>query len=155
MESDYLISFKKKLIYSLLTFICLFLLYFLINFIAFLTFKTKIETSSILKPQNFSQWVFCILNFFTAAFFEEIIYRLYLPDGFTKLFEKNSKLIIILSEIIALVFFALGHLYLGIFSVINAGGAYLLLRALYKKTNSIFYSIIIHFLYNLIIIIIM
>ena len=35
--------------------------------------------ANILLPDTFFTWFFCILNFLFSAFFEEIIYRFYLP----------------------------------------------------------------------------
>ena len=53
-------------------------------------------------------------------------------------------------EITGLIFFALAHLYLGIAAVVNAAFAHVVLRLLYKKTNFIWNCVIIHFIYNII-----
>ncbi|MCF0126639.1 MAG: CPBP family intramembrane metalloprotease [Clostridia bacterium] len=52
-------------------------------------------------------------------------------------------------EIISLILFALGHIYLGLLAVINAAFAYFILRLCYKKTGSLIPGITAHFIYNI------
>ena len=76
------------------------------------------------------------------------------PTGKTgqlKRFFKNTQnkiTQIYIPEIITIILFALGHKYLGIFAVINACIACVILRICYIKTKNIFAGTIAHFMYN-------
>lgn len=142
-----------KILFSFVSLILLICSYTILNSIAFAIDKIGTEKILINKPNGLLQWIFCIAQFFSLAFFEESIYRVYLADGLLHIFESNKIYIKIISEIFALICFSLGHLYMGIFSVLNAAIAYVILRALYKKTDSIIYSVVVHFIYNLLVLI--
>ena len=119
---------------------------FLLKF-ASVYFKLGTE-HSILLPFGVFEWFCCLLQFFAAAFYEEVLYRFYLPEqllNFTK-----SKALGFIFEIISLLFFAFAHLYLGVFSVINAAFAHIVLRFCFKKNGCIGSLIASHFLYNVI-----
>lgn len=141
----------KSIIYIFLTFCLLIIVSMIIKNISLLVQQNSSDYT-LIKPSDFKTWSFCIINFFTAAFFEEVIYRFYTPNVLIILFTKiNSKKIQLLcSEIISLLFFSLAHYYLGYFSVINAIFAQIILRICYKKNDSIFPCFISHFLYNVI-----
>ena len=125
---------------------------FLIKFISTLPPFIQKSEFTITKPDNSLSWIFCILNFLFAAFYEEIIYRFYLSDAFIKLINRKwmNKFWTITGELFAAVCFALAHIYLGIFSVINALFAHIILRHCYKKTGLIWYGVCAHFVYNVI-----
>lgn len=128
---------------------------FIFNFISSLRNNNQIQ---IIKPQTFFEWICCVLNFIFAAFYEEIIYRFYLPDASKNLFvffikndnNKTKKTISIICEIITLLIFSFSHLYLGIFSVFNAAIGHIILRACYCKSKNIYSSFIAHAAYNII-----
>lgn len=105
-------------------------------------------------PDGTLQWLFCLLTFLFSALYEEIIYRFYFSDALKRLIEytplKNEKLIYWISEIAGYLVFAFAHLYLGFAAVINAAFAHWALRFLYKKTNFIWNCVLVHFLYNII-----
>ena len=105
-------------------------------------------------PASGIQWLFCVLTFLFSAVYEEIIYRFYFIDALHRLLDytplAQKKWIFWFCEITGLIFFALAHLYLGIAAVVNAAFAHVVLRLLYKKTNFIWNCVIIHFIYNII-----
>lgn len=147
-------STLSKIQYFLIFFITLLFLFinsFLTDFFAKLFVEKKDDLFLIQKPSDFKSILFCILNFFFAAFYEETIYRFYFPEILYIFFQKmqNNKIKFFICETIPCVCFALAHLYLGIFSVINAVIAHIILRVCYKKSNSIFTNSLVHFSYNI------
>lgn len=94
-----------------------------------------------------------LLTVFIRAAFEEILFRYYFIERkkyFISLFPK--KILNIILEISFILLFGICHLPNGIFSVLNGIFAGILLRLLYKfSNNKIYYNIITHFIYNLII----
>src|SRR5574344_888426 len=68
-------------------------------------------TGSFLGILNFIAGTFC------AAFYEEVLYRQYLPETMKALTGKKFPL---LCEAAVLILFAAGHRYLGFFAVVNA-----------------------------------
>ena len=133
----------------------LFVSYLLLNFISLLFHYTAPESVDVPRPSTFTSWLFCILNFIFAAFYEEVVYRFYLTDSLTDLLTKispifESKITLVVCEIITAILFALAHGYMGIFAIINALIAHFVLRYTYKKSNSIIPGFIAHFIYNMI-----
>ena len=112
------------------------------------------------KPSGALQWFFCLVNFFFAAFYEEVLYRFYFVDELFCLItslpanlaarKKILPFIWILCEILALVCFAFAHLYMGWISVLNAALAHVFLRLCYKKTGKLWPCVASHFIYNVI-----
>lgn len=103
------------------------------------------------KPENFIQWLFCSMNFIFSSFYEETVYRFFLPEAliwFTRNV-KDRKMAVADCEIVSMILFSLGHIYLGFFSVLNAALAYIILRYCYRKTNSLIPGTAAHFAYNL------
>ncbi len=103
----------------------------------------------------FRWFVFFVLTCFFAAS-EEILYRYYLPrtlrffiDSF---YQDNSsqtkKICIELSELFAVLLFALAHRYLGFAAVIHAFISGAILRWNIKKTDTLISVCLIHSLYN-------
>ncbi|MCI7564820.1 MAG: CPBP family intramembrane metalloprotease, partial [Spirochaetia bacterium] len=90
-------------------------------------------------------------SFLFSAFYEEILYRLYIPEQIKSFVckIKSNFTVFVISEIPVLFLFALAHKYNGIFAVFNAGFAYIILRFFYKKTDNIFVNVASHFFYNL------
>ena len=113
----------------------------------YVEYKTTLPSSSV-------QWIFCVLTFLFSAVYEEIIYRFYFSDALKRLFDYSpaagKKWVFWLCEIAGLLVFAFAHFYLGIAAVVNAAFAHVILRLLYKKTNFIWNCVIIHFIYNII-----
>lgn len=132
----------------------------------------EIETNPIKLPEiTFFSAVFGIVKFLISAFFEEGLYRLYLPSVliifsgnfvekfFCKWSEKKKKYLISilrwLIEILCVYVFALGHRYLGFLAVINAFLSGIILRLIYLKNKSIFFGAFAHFIYNIFIVVIL
>jgi len=112
-----------------------------------------IGNQSVVLPQNFTEYLFCIISFLCAAFYEEVVYRFYLPEIFKFfVFKKlNDKLKIILGELLTLLLFASAHIYLGGFAVINALIGHVILRLCFVKAKSIWPGFTAHFIYNLLV----
>lgn len=104
-----------------------------------------------------------ILNLLISAFYEEVIYRLFLPEAILKLsktiinlfnkdINKFSPKVIktgkYLIEFICILIFAFSHRYNGIIAVINAFLAGSLYRYCRIKNKTILISTISHFIYN-------
>jgi membrane protease YdiL (CAAX protease family) len=106
----------------------------------------------VTKPVNALQWLFCLLNFLCAAFYEEVLYRFYFVD---QLFDLITRKKIwrgsrILCEVLGLLVFAFAHLYMGWNSVLNAALAHVVLRLCYKKSCRLWPCVAAHFIYNVI-----
>ena len=149
-ENTKKISTKHLLALSIIILIFLFSNGYLWKIIAGLN-QEKIQ----LQKSVFYQ-LFQIFGIFVYAFYEETMYRYFLPTSIGKNLsiisksENPPKWIFALSEIIALLLFSFGHLYMGIFAVLNGFFAGIALRFLVWKTKSVFPSTIIHFIYNLV-----
>ena len=142
-------SIKTFILATIFTFISLFIIAFILESVAFLT-KQNQQNVTISPINSKKELFYCILKFCLAAFYEEVIYRLYLPEQLKRFFKNTQNKItqIYIPEIITIILFALGHKYLGIFAVINACIACVILRICYLKTKNIFAGTIAHFMYN-------
>ena len=140
---------KTFILATIFTFISLFFVAFVLESIAFLT-KQNQQNVTIFPINSKTDLFYCILKFCLAAFYEEVMYRLYLPEQLKRFFKNTQNKItqIYIPEIITIILFALGHKYLGIFAVINACIACVILRICYLKTKNIFAGTIAHFMYN-------
>lgn len=139
---------KKGFFYpSMIVLAGLFLTALIIKLITKSDYKTPLPSSAV-------QWLFCVLTFLFAATYEEIIYRFYFSDALFRLINytplAGKKWVFWFCEAMGLLVFAFAHLYLGIAAVINAAVAHVLLRLLYKKSNLIWNCVLIHFIYNII-----
>lgn len=167
VENDEKLSSKilKYSIYFVVIFILLFGISFICNFSAqkFLNSENSLVNSEVFVeiPQGFFDFFICIFNLLFAAFFEEVIYRFYIPFGiknllFRKFFYENQnksytvfeKSILLFIEIVAMLIFSFSHRYLGIFSVVNAAVAHLVLRFSFIRSKSLIPSTLAHFFYN-------
>ncbi len=141
---------KARLQFFYPSVLALALLFFVALIIKLVT-KSYGKTISTTLPSYFSQWLFCILTFAVSATYEEIIYRFYFTDALKRLAHADSNSIIKwLCEFAGLLVFAFAHFYLGIPAIINAAFAHCILRVLYKKTGLIWNCVIVHFIYNII-----
>lgn len=135
----------------LFTFAFLFFNSLIFSFISTLDIFQNQTDIKVQLPADFSQWIFCILNFGFAAFYEEVIYRFYLIERLNITFNSKNKLALkIIFEVIGTILFALGHFYLGVLSVLNAAIAHLILRLCFKKSGNIYCGFAAHFAYNMI-----
>ena len=106
----------------------------------------------VIRPEGLVQWIFCLINFLSAAFYEEVLYRFYLSDALLSVItrKKTFRLAWILCEAAGLLAFAFAHLYMGWISVLNAALAHILLRLCFKKTGKLWPCVASHFIYNVI-----
>ena len=106
----------------------------------------------VVRPEGFVQWLFCLINFFCAAFYEEVLYRFYFTDALFILItrKKTFRFSWLLCEAIGLLCFAFAHLNMCWISVLNAALAHVFLRLCYKKTGKLWPCVTSHFIYNVI-----
>lgn len=118
----------------------------------FITNDLFVSDVKVTLPANLKEWIFCICQFLFAAFYEEVIYRMYYPEIIHSFIpeQKQNKLIKQLIEIFVMLLFAFSHFYLGLFAVLNAAIAHYVLRKTFKKTNSVLPGFFAHFFYNMI-----
>lgn len=108
--------------------------------------------STFIAPKGFFEYFCFFLKFMLAVFYEEVVFRLYLPEELKYLVSKkvlNKKIIFVFSELPIALVFAFAHRYLGWPAIVNAFAAHVALRMCYKKSGNIFLVCISHFLYNL------
>ncbi len=115
----------------------------------FLSFFLKIESNQkILPPQNAIQWINFAVGTPCAAFSEEFVYRLFLPEQISQIIGRKKKIFRILAEVVPLALFSAGHFYLGFFGVANAVAGGIALRLCIIKSRSLFSNVVVHALYN-------
>ena len=146
-------SLSYRLIFPAVFTLCiLFGISFLINGLSIIISHNTIQ-EGITPPSDFKGIFFCGLTFLFSAFFEESIYRFFLPESLKDFFktEKNPspKFIFVIIEVLTALLFAFSHRYAGLFSVINALFAHAALRICWKKTGSIYAGFTAHFIYNI------
>lgn len=100
------------------------------------------------KPEGLAQIFICVLSLFSSAFFEERVYRKYLPDAARKIL-RSKKFAAIFSEVSALLLFAFAHRWQGWLAVLNALLGGIALRLCAVKSKSLIPGTAAHFLYNL------
>ncbi len=106
----------------------------------------------VTKPQCLLEWIFCLVNFLCAAFYEEVLYRFYFIDQLFLLItrKKEWRASRLLCEALGLLCFAFAHLYLGWISVLNAALAHVFLRLCFKRFGKFWPCVASHFIYNVI-----
>ena len=111
-----------------------------------------LSSEMVVRPAGFVQWIFCLINFFCAAFYEEVLYRFYFSDALYGLITKKKvfRFAWLLCEAAGLLCFAFAHLYMGWISVLNAALAHIFLRLCYKRTGKLWPCVASHFIYNVI-----
>lgn len=144
-------SYWLKIFPALISFGILLSVSLFVKFISVL-FPVKQVQMNVILPSSVVSWIFCLLNFLFAAFYEEIVYRMYFPDGLIDLLQHliTGKKLNIICEIAGCLVFALAHIYMGVYAVINAFFAHIVLRFCYKKCGSIWYGFAAHFAYNVV-----
>lgn len=118
-----------------------------------LTFPVNTNNElEVTMPSGFLEWFYSILMFIFAAFYEEVIYRFYVPETVMSWIngKTQKKIWKYLAEFGFMAVFAAGHIYLGFYAVFVAVFAHFVLRFFYKKTGSIIPGFIAHAVYNII-----
>lgn len=123
-------------------------------------FLDRRPISSQIFPETPAAFIFCLIGFACSAFFEEAIFRVFLPDGAKNIaacahsFTKGGTALPVPAplsaaiEIVVALCFALSHRYLGIPGALNALAAHFFLRRCYVKTSALWTNTAAHFLYN-------
>ena len=123
----------------------------------FLKYKNPVQCS--IFPNTPISFLFCMMSFACSAFYEEVIFRSFLPESSKEIvstiinFCKNGesdKLPLFFSyllEIAVCLTFAFSHRYLGIPAILNAAFAHIFFRICYIKTSSIWTNTTAHFIY--------
>ncbi|MBQ7158327.1 MAG: CPBP family intramembrane metalloprotease [Treponema sp.] len=116
------------------------------------------DLTHLLPPVTFLGWINAIFGTICAAFYEEVLYRVYLPDAIKQLLKKRnhtennndapSQKIMLICEAAAVILFALAHRYAGWLSVANAMAAGIILRRCYYKTGALWTNLTAHVAYN-------
>lgn len=129
---------------------CLFIVFALFQTAAFLFPKIQYTgiSSNIAAPSSITEYVFCIINVIVCAYYEEVLYRQYLPLNLYDFYSDKDR-ISILVEAFPVLFFAASHLYLGWIGVLNALLCGIILRRCAVKTGSIYIGTAVHIIYNL------
>ena len=96
----------------------------------------KSQNLNFSAPENVKNWIFCILTF---------------PSFFRKLFPQKylSGFLSAVPEFFPCILFALCHRYLGLFAVLNAFSAHIVLRLMFFRTSSPVLNYSVHFFYNI------
>ena len=122
-------------------------------------FKTGGGIQKVVFPSSVLGWSNFFSGVIAASFFEEVIYRFYLPRAFHEIFERRlqryssnentiNQRLSVFCEGLALLLFGLGHLYLGLLGFLNALLCGSALRFCMIKTKSVWIPFGIHALYN-------
>ena len=116
--------------------------------IAFPSLKGTVSSIPFLKPQSPIQWITFTLNIATASFYEESLYRQFLPEAFRTV-AGNSRPLRLALEALTVLLFAFAHRYLGLMAVLNAALCGTVLRLCAIKTRGIYTTAAVHFIYNM------
>lgn len=128
--------------------------------LAALYFTSGNTAVQVIMPTSVVGWIFCAATLLFSAFYEEALYRVFLPEVTLVLlseciiqnprhFYKKQRFCVLTAESISAAIFALSHRYLGVLAVINAAAGYVILRTCLKKTQSIAPGCAAHFIYNI------
>ena len=135
----------------------LLIVYTIIETVSF--FIPSILHNSISKavemPVSVISWIHFITGIFVSAFYEEALYRQFMPEISLLLIqyihfksEKQKQWIKNGIEGIWILIFAFSHLYIGIPAVLNALFCGIILRRCFKSTGNLLAGTLAHFTYN-------
>lgn len=128
----------------------LFLIYALLQALFyFVPSLAQKSSGKIVSPSNAAEYIVCIITVIISAYYEEILYRQYLPFVIYD-FIKTEKKPVLIFEIFPVAFFSAAHLYLGLPGVLNALLSGFVLRRCRIKTNSVYTGTVVHIIYNLV-----
>ena len=105
------------------------------------------ERVHVLPPETWYGWMYAAAGTVCASFYEEVIYRVYLPHALFTLLGARFEL---LCEAAAVALFALAHRYLGFPAVVNSLFAGMILRRCYVKTGKVWTNVSAHAAYNIV-----
>ncbi len=112
-------------------------------------------SQSVTRPLSAFGWIHFIAGIFVSAFYEESLYRQFMPEA-SLLFaqklpcktEKQRKYFTYSIEGAWVLIFAFSHRYIGIAAITNALLCGIILRKCFKSTGSVFAGTLAHFAYN-------
>ncbi|MBP3710575.1 MAG: CPBP family intramembrane metalloprotease [Treponema sp.] len=143
-----------KLLYALGAFCCLCVTAALIT--RTIRLLGSAQRFTVALPSSAREAAYCIINFACASFYEEVLYRRYMPETMQMILERmystahGRRTTALISEAASVLLFALAHRYLGIASVCNALVAGIVLRIACKKSGTIWVNFVAHFAYNIV-----
>ena len=106
-------------------------------------------SGSVILPSTFLEFLICAFTLCASAFYEECLYRLYLPKAFGIIARaKKNAALFWLAEAAAVLLFAFAHRYQGTLALFNAMAAGIVLRLSYAKSKSVWPPFIAHLAYN-------
>lgn len=133
---------------SLLTFGQLCVTFAIINFACIIA---GIQGPAQPLPRSCIEYALCVAAFGLSAFYEEIMYRFYLPRALYHLCRcaHSRARRLLFEEIAPVAVFALAHRYMGGAAIINAFVCGIFLRLCMKKNTSPLPCVTAHFAYNI------
>lgn len=150
-------SFFAKILVMTISLVCLLILNAMLwNFMAGYFSSEQLEIEKVMPDGAFSR-IHVVISLFIAALYEELLYRKFLPEEALSMLPKSaqcrvpSTMIRFFAELSIILIFALGHRYLGMWAVINAFCAGMILRFFCVRTGSFLSGFVAHFVYNLIV----
>ncbi len=134
--------------YFLLSLGSLFLLNALVNTLSLVLPDTPFfHATSSNSASTVRKYILSLPVLLFTAFYEEVIFREFLPDALIFMLPQN-KWTNILAEALCILLFAFAHRYLGLLGVVNALGAAVILRICKLKTKYVYTGTLSHFIYN-------
>lgn len=104
---------------------------------------------NVILPSNFFEFLCCAFTLCASAFYEECLYRLYLPKALgTIARSKNHAALFWMAEAAAVLLFAFSHRYQGTLPLFNALVCGIILRVSFVKSKSVWPPFIAHLAYN-------
>lgn len=145
------LSIKQKTVYGIITLLCISVAACVCNM-----FAPQVSVFSVDFPTG-SELFFLLCGTILAAVYEEVLYRLYLPDflyGLTVIILRNKtmpyfRILYWCGEFVCVMIFAFSHWQNGLIAVINAACAGIILRIVFCYSGSLLPGIFSHVIYNL------
>ncbi len=104
------------------------------------------KAMSTVPPATVPQWISFLLLLVGGAFYEEALYRVFMPEAICALLKAPA--LKYAAEAGVVIVFALSHRYLGTAAVVNAILCGVILRLCFRRTKSIVPGTAAHILYN-------
>lgn len=147
-------SLIKYLQWGSITFGSMMIIYAIMEFLYLLFPSILTEQTEVQSLFSNGAFSFFAITFglFMSAYYEEILYRQFLPESLHKLIEKKQFYFLI--EIVSVLIFGFSHRYLGILAVINAIAVGIVLRICFVKTGNAKTQTVVHFLYNFLLVLV-
>lgn len=141
----------RRLFWFSITLGILMLVFALMQALTFVTSGDSLAESFVPTITSIKAFAFVALTVGAGAFYEEVIYRQLIPEFLFELLGtlKNKKIAVVSCEAIALLLFAFAHRYLGWIAVLNSFLCGIILRLCFRKTGSAITGSLVHFTYNM------